>query len=85
MTTYLDHIERIHPKVNAIGELGPFYADPAKRARMKPEAQWEISGAAGYTAVDIYKASQARTSWYQAGPDIRGSSLLLQGSGGMHF
>lgn len=48
------------------GELGPFYADPAKRARMKPEAQWEVSGASGYTAMDIYKASQARTSWYQA-------------------
>jgi amidase len=48
------------------GELGAFYADPAKRALMKPEAQWEVSGASGYTAMDIYKASQVRTSWYQA-------------------
>jgi amidase len=48
------------------GELGHLYADPEKRARMKPEAQWEVSGASGYTAADVYRASQARTSWYQA-------------------
>jgi amidase len=48
------------------GDLGPLYADPARRARMKPEAQWEVSGALAYTANDVYQASKARTSWYQA-------------------
>jgi amidase len=48
------------------GELESLYADPAKRSRMKPEAQWEVAGAFGLSAGDVYHASQARTSWYQA-------------------
>jgi amidase len=48
------------------GELEEFYADPAKRSQMKPEAQWEAEGAQHLTALDIYRASQARTSWYHA-------------------
>jgi amidase len=48
------------------GELEPLYADLDKRARMKPEAQWEVEGANRLNALDIYHASQARTSWYQA-------------------
>jgi amidase len=48
------------------GELESFYADPVKRARMKDEAQWEVAGASRYTAMDVYHASRARTSWYHA-------------------
>ncbi len=47
------------------GELEPLYADPAKRSRMKPEAQWEVEGALGRSALDIHHASQARTGWFQ--------------------
>jgi amidase len=48
------------------GGLQPLYADPAKRARMKPEAQWEIAGALRLRALDAFHASQGRTSWYRA-------------------
>lgn len=48
------------------GELESLYADPAKRARMKPEAQWEVEGGLKLSALDAYHGSQGRTSWYQA-------------------
>lgn len=48
------------------GDLGELYADPAKRTRLKPEAQWEIQGAKGLTAMDIYRASETRSDWYRA-------------------
>ena len=48
------------------GILFDFYNDPAKRALLKPEAQWEVEGALKLSAVDIYKASVARSAWYQA-------------------
>src|SRR5579872_6596711 len=52
------------------GELESLYADPAKRAQMKPEAQWEVEGAYGLSALDTYHASQKRTSWYQAAAEL---------------
>lgn len=48
------------------GELEPFYRDPLKRARMKPEAQWEVAGALALTALDVYRASVERSRWYAA-------------------
>ncbi|TCO83355.1 amidase [Plasticicumulans lactativorans] len=48
------------------GGLGDFYADPAKRELLKPEAQWEVEGGLKLSAVDVYKASAARSAWYQA-------------------
>jgi amidase len=42
------------------------YKDPAKRALMKPEAQFEIESGAKLTAYDIYDADVVRTAWYQA-------------------
>lgn len=48
------------------GGLSAFYADPAKRARMKPEAIWEVEGGQKLLAFDVYKASMARTALYQA-------------------
>jgi amidase len=46
--------------------LGGFYADPAKRAKLKPEAQWEVEGGLGLTGADVAKAFAARTEWYAA-------------------
>jgi amidase len=47
-------------------ELGELYADPAKRAKLKPEAQWEVEGGLTLTGTDVAKAFAARTDWYQA-------------------
>lgn len=47
-------------------DLMPFYADPAKRAQMKPEAIWEVEGALKLTGTQIAAASGGRTRIYQA-------------------
>src|ERR1017187_686079 len=44
---------------------GP-YADPAKRALMKPELQWEIENGLKAGAFEIADALTMRTAWYQA-------------------
>lgn len=41
------------------------YADPAKRALMKPEALWEIENGFKVTGYDVHKASTVRSAWYQ--------------------
>ena len=46
------------------GELAVLYKDPAKRALMKPEVQWEIEGGLPLTGLEVSNASQARTQWY---------------------
>lgn len=46
--------------------LAPLYNDPAKREKMKPEAQWEVQGSFRLTAQDVYKACVARSAWYHA-------------------
>jgi amidase len=46
--------------------LGGFYADPAKRAKLKSEAQWEVEGGLRLTGADVSKAFAARTEWYAA-------------------
>lgn len=48
------------------GELEALYLDPAKRARMKPEAQWEVEGGRSLSALEVYRASVARSEWYRA-------------------
>jgi amidase len=50
----------------AAGGLGDFYRDPAKRALMKPEAQWEIEGGLKLSAADVFKASLVRSNYYEA-------------------
>lgn len=47
-------------------ELGEFYADPAKRAKLKPEAQWEVEGSLRLTGAEVANAFAARTQWYEA-------------------
>jgi amidase len=44
---------------------GPF-ADPARRALMKPELQWEIENGLKATAFEVVEANLVRTAWYQA-------------------
>lgn len=46
--------------------LGPIYADPALRAQMKPEAQWEAQRGTTLSAHEVYRASQVRSAYYQA-------------------
>ena len=46
--------------------LKEYYNDPAKRALMKPEAQWEVERGFKISAYDISDASVVRSSWYQA-------------------
>lgn len=52
--------------VSVGGKLRPLYDDPAKRALLKPEAQWEIEGGFRRSAYDVYAASEVRTAWYGA-------------------
>jgi len=48
------------------GGLAAFYNDPAKRAKLKPEIQWEIEGGLNATAREFQHASQIRSDWYRA-------------------
>lgn len=47
-------------------DLFSFYADPAKRAQMKPEAIWEIEGYLKLTGQQVAEASEGRSRIYQA-------------------
>jgi amidase len=42
------------------------YADPAERALMKPELQWEIENGLNTSALEIAVASRVRTEWYHS-------------------
>jgi amidase len=65
-------IERIFPTWRKLRawqagtQLKDFYADPAKRALMKPEAQFEVESGQALSAFEVYDASVVRTAWYQA-------------------
>ena len=48
------------------GNLGPLYADPAKRAWLKPEAVWEIEGGLKLSGEAVWRASIRRSAWYAA-------------------
>jgi amidase len=53
--------------LRAMGWAGRFdalRADPAKWAQLKPEAQWEVEQGLKLSALDVYRASAARTAWY---------------------
>lgn len=49
-----------------IAKLGPVFNDPARRDKLKPEAQWEVEQGLKLTAVDIARAGEARMAWYHA-------------------
>jgi amidase len=46
--------------------LAAYYADPAKRALLKPEAIWEVEEGRKLSAYDISAASVVRTAWSNA-------------------
>lgn len=46
------------------GSRGTLAADPATRARLKPETLWEIDEGAGLTASAVFRASAIRSRWY---------------------
>lgn len=43
-----------------------FYNDPARRALMKPELQWEIENGVRVSADEIAEAGAVRSAWYHA-------------------
>jgi amidase len=50
----------------AAGPLLAYYRDPAKRALLKPEAEFEIESALKLQATDITAAATVRARWYEA-------------------
>ena len=46
------------------GRMGPIYADPASRAQLKPESQWEVEQGLTLSAAAVYEASLIRSRWY---------------------
>jgi len=48
------------------GGLAAYYSDPAKRAKLKPEIQWEIEGGLNITSAQFQHASRIRSDWYRA-------------------
>jgi amidase len=46
------------------GSFRTLYADPAKRAQLKPETLWEIEQGQGLTAAAVHEASVIRSRWY---------------------
>lgn len=56
----------VHRQWLVQGSLGELYADPARRVRLKPEAQWEVESGLGLGATEVYRASLDRSDWYRA-------------------
>jgi amidase len=48
------------------GSLSALYADPVKRAQMKPEAQWEVENGLPLRASEAYTAASGRAVWFAA-------------------
>jgi amidase len=61
------------------GDLEALYKEPVTRARLKPEARWEVESAQHLSALDVYRASAARSRWYTAAGELfeRYEFLLL--------
>ncbi len=50
--------------------LQALFNDPAKRAQLKPEAQWEIERGLQTTALQMHEASVVRSVWYAHTADL---------------
>lgn len=65
----IDRVWRNWLKLRA-WQVGAFlkehYAEPARRALIKPEAQWEIENGFEVSAYEVADASAVRSAWYQA-------------------
>lgn len=61
------------------GDLEALYREAVTRARLKPEARWEVESAQRLTALDVYRASAARSRWHTAARTLfdRYECLLL--------
>lgn len=46
--------------------LGAIYDDPHKRGRLKEAAQWEIARGRALSAMEVQRASVARSDWYRS-------------------
>jgi amidase len=51
---------------SAAARLGELYRDPARRALIKPETQWEIERGLNVSGAEISGALAVRSAWYQA-------------------
>lgn len=52
------------------GNLRGLYADPALRARLKPEACWEVEQGLRLTVAELHEAAVTRTRWHGALMDL---------------
>ncbi|KOF51976.1 MULTISPECIES: amidase [unclassified Achromobacter] len=48
------------------GQYRALCDDPARRERVKPALIWEVEGLSGMTALDVYRAAEERSAWYEA-------------------
>jgi amidase len=64
---------------STLNTLLPLYADPSRRAKMKPEAQWEVENGLRLSGESVLHASEVRSAWYQSvlGLFQRFDALLL--------
>lgn len=54
----------------ACGPPGVHYADPAKRAKLKPAMIWEIESGLALSAMDIHRASLIRSDWFRVAAEL---------------
>ena len=52
------------------GGMADLYADPARRAQLKPETIWEIEQGQTLTAAAVYRASAIRSAWYARAAEL---------------
>lgn len=50
--------------------LGPFWADPAKRARLNAQALWETGRGRALAAADLQRASALRSAWLRRAVEL---------------
>ena len=48
------------------GNYAVLYNDPTRRARLKPEAVWEIERGLRLSGQEVFRAASVRSAWYQA-------------------
>lgn len=58
-------------------ELAPLFNDPARRARLKPEAQWEVARGLSLSTSALHAACATRSAWFTCAADLFGSVDVL--------
>jgi len=56
----------VHRQWLVAGLLAPAYMQKKDRAKLKPEAVWEVENGLKLTAMDVWRASVERGNWYRA-------------------